>query len=90
MIYEWDDAKNRGNVRKHGVSFDRAEAFDWESALVVEDKRRDYGEPRFVAVGPIADRLYVMAFAVRAERVRIISLRKANKRECQYYAEAID
>jgi uncharacterized DUF497 family protein len=37
--YEWDDAKSEANAAKHGVPFEAAETFDWESALVVEDAR---------------------------------------------------
>lgn len=90
MDYEWDDAKSKANAAKHGVPFKAAEAFDWESALVVEDARAGYGESRFVAVGFIANRLHVMAFTRRGGNIRIISLRKANKREHRYYDETID
>ncbi len=90
MDYEWDEAKNEANAAKHGISFAAAEAFDWESALVVEDERPGYGEPRFVAVGFVGDRLHVMAFTLRGGKIRVISLRKANKREHHHYAETFD
>lgn len=90
MDYEWDEAKNKANAAKHGVPFEAAEAFDWESALVVEDARAGYGEARFVAVGFLDDRLHVMAFTRRGGKIRVISLRKANKREHRYYDETID
>jgi uncharacterized protein len=79
--YEFDAAKNARNVAKHGVDFESAENFDWETALVVEDMRRNYGERRFRALGLIGGRLHSMAFALRGINVRIISLRKANSRE---------
>ncbi|MBJ6727342.1 BrnT family toxin [Geomesophilobacter sediminis] len=47
MRYEWDENKRRGNVDKHGVDFSAVYGFDWESALVVVDKRRAYGEKRY-------------------------------------------
>jgi uncharacterized DUF497 family protein len=49
-----------------------------------------YGEKRFVATGFIGDRLHVMAFTVRSEVIRIISLRKANERERKEYEKNID
>ena len=48
---------------------------------IVEDTRRDYGERRFLAYGPIESRLYVLVHTPREGRVHVISLRKANKRE---------
>ncbi|GAB6040886.1 BrnT family toxin [Endothiovibrio diazotrophicus] len=87
MEYEWDDAKAVANRDKHGVDFHEAEAFEWDAALIDPDTRRDYGEPRFTALGPIGNRLYVMVYTVRGETLRIISLRKANRREFNRYAE---
>ncbi len=85
MRYEWDEGKREANKLKHGVDFDRAESFDWETALTLLDDRQDYGEPRYIALGRIAKRLYVMVYTVRGEAVRIIGLRKANDREVKYY-----
>lgn len=87
MDYEWDNAKASANVDKHGVRFEEAEAFEWDAALIEPDARRDYGEPRFTALGPIGNRLYVMAYTLRGGAIRIISLRKANRREFNRYAE---
>ena len=60
---------------------------EWETAVVHEDTRKQYAEPRFQATGYIGDRLHVMVFCLRADAVRVISLRKANKREGKSYAE---
>ncbi|WP_338021221.1 BrnT family toxin [Azomonas macrocytogenes] len=79
--YEFDPAKSATNLEKHGVSFDAVEDFEWENAMVEEDNRNSYGEKRYIAYGPIRDRLYVLVFTPRADRFRIISLRKANRRE---------
>ena len=68
-----------------GQVFNRAESFDWETALTLPDDRQDYGEPRYIALGHIAKRLHVMVYTVRGEAVRIIGLRKANDREVKYY-----
>ena len=49
-----------------GISFERAAAFEWDKALIVEDARRDYGERRFQALGVIDSRLHVLVFTPRA------------------------
>jgi len=85
MQYEWDELKNQQNMNKHGVDFSLAVHFEWSEAKVIEDDRLDYGESRFIAHGLIGVRLYAMAFTLRGEMVRIISLRKSNKREVKLY-----
>ena len=87
-MYEWDDDKNKANKARHRAAFEEAEQFDWEGALVAPDDRQDYGESRFVAVGYIGHRLHVLAFTERGDKVRVISLRKANKREVKRYEKA--
>lgn len=81
MKYEWDPVKAEGNVLKHGVSFEAVDGFDWDRATIMEDRRQDYDEPRFIAVGAIEHRLHVLVFTPRGARIRVISLRKANERE---------
>lgn len=55
-------------------------------AFIVEDRRRDYGERRYQAMGPIDGRLHVLVFTPRAGAIHVISLRKANDRELRLYA----
>ncbi len=91
MKVTFDPAKDAANVAKHGVSLADAEAFEWGSAEVWPDTRRSYGEARMVALGYIGLRIMVMVFVDRpadkpTER-RVISLRKANSREVNRYAE---
>jgi hypothetical protein len=81
----YDPDKNENNIALRGISFDRAADFDWSSALVVEDARQDYGEPRFQALGSIEGRLHMLVFSPRAGDTHVISLRKANKREVKRY-----
>ena len=59
MDISFDVAKNARNIATHGISFERVLAFEWDSALIVSDSRRDYGESRFQAFGLIAERLHV-------------------------------
>ena len=88
MKIEFDPAKSEKNVRERGLSFLKAADFDFVTAVRVEDKRRDYKETRIVAYGFIGVRLYVLCFKPIRGGVRIISLRKANKREIKKYEEA--
>lgn len=88
MEVTFDSTKDVSNQDKHGVSLAKAAEFEWESALTWPDLRRDYGEPRQCGIGYIGSRLYVAAFVDRAGNRRIISLRKANRREVKRYAEA--
>lgn len=87
MDYEFDPAKDESNLDKHGLSLADADGFEWETAVVREDTRRQYAEPRFEAKGYIGDRLHVMVFCLRVDAVRVISLRKANQREEKSYAK---
>lgn len=87
MNIEFDPAKDEINRTKHGISLQAASGFDWDTALEREDDRFDYGEARFVAIGLIDTRLYVMVFTVGSndDAVRVISLRPAEKHEARYY-----
>jgi uncharacterized DUF497 family protein len=76
----FDSAKSEKNVLVRGVPFELAAEFAWDSALIVEDLRKDYGERRFQALG-----LHMMVFTPRANKTHVISLRKANKREVKRY-----
>jgi uncharacterized DUF497 family protein len=91
MDVTFDPAKDAANQTKHGVSLTEAEGFEWDTAMVWPDTRRDYGEARMVALGYIGLRIMALVFVDRppekpTER-RIISLRKANSREVKRYAE---
>lgn len=84
VAMDWDEGKRQRNIRLHGVDFTAAAGFDRGAALTREDTRNDYGERRFVSIGPIGSRLQVMVWTMRGAR-RIISLRKANGREERLY-----
>ncbi len=79
MEIEFDPAKDRANIAKHGVSL--AAAKDFEIHAVVRDERRVYDEDRFNAFGVLYGRTYCLTFAVRAGKVRAISLRRARTKE---------
>jgi uncharacterized DUF497 family protein len=82
---EFDPAKDAGNLRKHGVSLARAAEIDWGQVNAVPDDRKAYSEDRYIAAAPIDGRLHIVVFTIRETALRIISLRKANKREIRRY-----
>ena len=65
MKYEWDEAKNRKNIAKHGLSFEDAEQVFSGPCVTFEDDRVDYGEQRLIALGLLAGRLVVLAHSAR-------------------------
>ena len=87
MKIEFDPAKDAANLAKHGVSLALAERLDWNAALVWLDDRFGYAEYRMIALAPETHRLYYVAFVDRAHIRRIISLRRANRREVKHYVE---
>ncbi len=87
MKLEFDRVKNEKNIQERGISFELAVDFDLATAKIWPDTRKDYGEKRFIALGYIGERLFSMVFTVRNDVLRIISLRKANKREVHNYEQ---
>jgi uncharacterized protein len=87
MKIEFDPAKDEANLAKHGVSLSMASELDWEAALVWFDNRFEYNETRMIALAPKTEILYCVAFVDRGEARRIISLRRANRREVKHYVE---
>lgn len=84
--YEWDETKRESNIRKHGVDFRAMSAFEWEEAVERFDDRHE--EARWIAIGFIGLRLHVVAYTVRGDNARVISLRKAQPREIRDYAKS--
>lgn len=87
MRITFDPAKDAVNIAKHGVSIALADQFEWDTAAIWIDDRRNYGEPRMCGIGYSGLRLFFVVFVDRKDARRIISLGKANKREIQRYAE---
>ena len=71
------------------MSLSIAGELDWESALVWVDDRFEYDEIRMIALAPKTAILYYVAFVDRGEVRRIISLRRANRREVKHYVESL-
>ena len=85
MNITYDPAKNERNITLRGLSFDLVADLDWEHANIVADTRYAYGEPRFIAYGYIGPSMYVIVYTPRAGSIRVISLRKANRKEVEKY-----
>jgi uncharacterized DUF497 family protein len=87
MKLEFDPAKSEKNARERGLPFELVEFFDWETCQTRDDVRHAYPEPRRVSVGFIGTRLHVVCHTRVKDGLRIISFRKANRREVRTYEE---
>jgi uncharacterized DUF497 family protein len=90
MKYTYDAKKDGVNLLKHQISLEQAAHLDWHDALIWQDRRQDYGEARQAALVPMKQRLYFIAFVDRKAVRRVISLRRANKRELDRYEQEIN
>ena len=87
MQFEWDSDKAAANVSRHGVSFELAMlVFLDDCRLIKLDERFDYGEERIITMGHVNNRLHVVVYTQTNDKIRIISARKANRRERKRYA----
>jgi uncharacterized protein len=88
MAFEWDQAKNRANIAKHGVSFETASSiFDGPIVSWIDD-RKDYGETRSFSIGQVeANFILTVIHTDRTGKKRIISARPASKNERSLYNE---
>ena len=84
-MYEWDEDKRETNLAKHGADFVQMEAFDWETAVV--DMDEGHAEPRWLAIGLIGAVLHFVIYTERGDNIRIISLRRATRREARDYVK---
>ena len=90
MTCTWDEAKSRSNFVKHGLDFADAEQVLTGPCVTFVDSRFDYGEVRLITLGLLAGRVVVIAHAPRGEATtRIISMRKANRREQNIYQKRL-
>ena len=89
MEITYDPAKNACNIELRGLSFERAADFDFETAIIWIDTRKTYPEERISALGRLAGRVHALVFAETSKGIRVISFRKANKREVKQYEQEI-
>ena len=86
---EFDPNKDAMNIVKHGVSLADAVKLEWDCLLAQQDNRGEYNEVRMIGYLPLSSRVYCVVYTDRNNVRRIISLRKANKREVINYASQI-
>jgi len=89
-VYEWDEEKKRQNEIKHGLSFEDVDAVFDGLCLTFRDTRERYDEAHFITIGFLKERMVVIAHTPRGEKIRIISMRKANSREQKNYQKRFE
>jgi len=90
MRFEWDAAKNKGNIRKHRIDFADVPAVFGGPLYVTLDTRKEYGEDRWVGIGLLGVAVVVIVFTEPVpDTVRIISARKADKNEREEFKKEI-
>jgi uncharacterized DUF497 family protein len=72
----FDPAKNARNMTERSLSFERVADLDWETAVAVEDDRKDYGERRLRVMALLGPRLHVAVITYRGEAMHVISFRE--------------
>jgi uncharacterized protein len=89
MLFEWDPNKARANLAKHRISFDEASTvFGNALSVTIADPLHSTDEERFVLIGhSCRNRLLVVVYTDRRDRIRIISARPATRRERRNYEE---
>ena len=87
MLIEYDPPKSAKNLRERGIGFERFAEMDLDTAISVEDTRKDYGKRRLRVLGHIGGQLHAAVITPRGETIRVISLRRANTREERAYAK---
>lgn len=88
--FEWDDKKNSINIKKHNISFEEAKTvFYDENGILISDEKHSKNEERFILLGMSKKtNILVVCHCIRnGDTIRIISSRKANKREIKQYYE---
>ena len=88
MEIEWDLEKATSNLQKHGVTFEEASTALLDPLALAQEDAASEGEPRWVLIGMSARaRLLTVIYTLRRpERIRLISARKATRKEANYYA----
>ena len=85
MEITFDPVKNTRNIELRSLSFEEVVNFEFETALFFPDQRQDYGEVRIRALGWLGKRLHALVFVETRQGIRVVSFRKANKREVNIY-----
>jgi len=84
MEFEFDSKKSQSNKKKHGIGFGQAQAL-WDDSGLIEIPARTSDEPRFLVIGKISGQHWSGVITYRAEKIRIISVRRSRKEEIDIY-----
>jgi uncharacterized protein len=92
LTFEWDSRKARLNLAKHSVAFEEASTiFGDPLALTIPDPEHSLAEKRYVTMGRAFNaKLLVVVHTDRGDNIRIISARRASRRERKFYEEIIE
>jgi len=83
----FDPQKSAKNVAERGFSFELVEKLEWDTALIKADTRKDYGEVRLRVTAMLDGQLYAAVVTPRGSDLRVISFRRASKREMKIYGK---
>ena len=83
----WDEAKRQKTLKERGLDFADMAAFDWDNALTLEDSYSNRAELRFISIGHLPSALVVAVWCYRDDETRIISLRRATRKERKLYEQ---
>lgn len=90
MQFEWDEAKNRTNIEKHGISFEQARLIFYGPTVDLVDDRIDYGETRIISLGLLEGVVVLsVTHTDRTGFLRLISARRASRKERAIYHGAV-
>ncbi len=87
MPIVFDQRKSEINAKVRALPFEMVEDFDWTSAAIIEDVRQAYPERRYQALGMLGGALHMVVYALIGADVRVISLRRASRKEREKYAK---
>ena len=92
LTFEWDSRKARSNLAKHGVGFQEASTiFGDPLSLTIPDPEHSLSEKRYITVGrAFSGKLLVVVHMERGDNIRIISARRASRRERKFYEKIIE
>ena len=84
ITFEFDEAKSRANLLKHGISFEDAQAL-WNDLRLLEIPAKTEDEPRYLVIGLIYEKYWSAVITYRGTNIRIISVRRSRTEEVALY-----
>ena len=88
-LFEWHEPKRLANLKNHHIDFEDAKRIFAGPCLERPDRRRDYGEERWISVGVVEGYEIVVVYTWRGKKRRLISARRAHERERKEYRRAL-